>query len=166
MTCYIAKFTVRHGEYTEPVIVIFDTERDPADFLSRFVPTWYPDPDDDSGDDVTSFGGGAVSIPHTFRHKPIDETTFADLKPIVFEATLEETDGPNNDDRARRAAHALRAYRDCTGDGPVSPDENVVDLLTDLRHFCDRYNVNLGRCDRVAHTAYLAEYDEENGGGR
>ena len=71
-----------------------------------------------------------------------------------------------NDDRARRAAHALRAYRDCTGDGPVSPDENVVDLLTDLRHFCDRHNVNHARCDRVAHTAYLAERDEENGGGR
>lgn len=166
MTTYIAKFTVRHGEYTEPVTVIFDTERDPDGFLSRFVPTWYPDPDDGGEDNITTFGGGAVSIPHTFRHKPIDGTTFADLKPIVFEATLDDADGPHNDDRARRAAHALRAYRDCTGDGPVSPDENVVDLLTDLRHFCDQNNVNHARCDRVAHTAYLAERDEENGGGR
>jgi len=164
MSCYIGEFTVRHGEYTEPVTVIFDTERDPDGFLSRFVPTWYPDPDHGGDDDVTTFGGGAITIRHEFRYKSIDETTFADLRPIVFEATLDEADGPNNDDRARRAAHALRAYRDCMADGPVSPDENVVDLLTDLRHFCDRHSINLGRCDRSAHTADLAERDEEKGG--
>lgn len=163
MSCYIAQFTVRHDEYKEDVTVIFDTERDPDGFLSRFVPTWYPDPD--VGEDgVTTFGGGAVSIRHAFRYKSIDETTFADLKPIVFEATLDEADGPSNDDRARRAAHALRAYRDCMGDGPVSPDENVVDLLTDLRHFCDQHDLDLGNCDRIAHGAYLAELAEAKGG--
>lgn len=71
-----------------------------------------------------------------------------------------------NDDRARRAAYALRAYRIYTGDGATTADEDVIDLLTDIRHFGDRQDLDLGRCDRVAHTAYLAERDEENGGGR
>ncbi len=166
MTCYIAQFKVQHGEYSEPVTVIFDTQRDPDDFLSRFVPTWYGDRQPECEADVTTFHGGETRIGHDFRYKPIDKTTFADLKPIVYEATIDEAEPPTNDERARRAAHALRAYRDYTGDGPVSPDENVVDLLTDLRHLCDRYNLNLGRCDRIAHTAYLAECDEEKAGPR
>ena len=90
------------------------------------------------------------------QHEGDDETRLE-----VDDQQIDIVGQPNcNDDRARRAAHALRAYRDYTGDRPVSPDENVVDLLTDLRHLCDRYNVNLGRCDRVAHTAYLAEVAE------
>lgn len=71
-----------------------------------------------------------------------------------------------NDDRARRAAHALRAYRNYTGDGATTADEDVIDLLTDIRHYCDGQDLDLGRCDRIAHTTYLAECDEENGGGR
>lgn len=73
---------------------------------------------------------------------------------------------PTNDDRAKRAAHTLRAYRDYTGDGATSPDEDVIDLLTDLRHFCDRHDLNLGIYDRIAHAIYLAELDEEKAGAR
>lgn len=73
---------------------------------------------------------------------------------------------PTNDDRAKRAAHAVRAYRDYTGDAELSPDEDVIDLLTDLRHFCDRRDLDLGRCDQIAHASYLAELDEEKAGSR
>ncbi len=71
-----------------------------------------------------------------------------------------------NDDRARRAAHALRAYRDYTGDGATAPDEDVIDFLTDLRHYCDRHDLALGNCDRIAHGHYLEELTEEKAGQR
>ena len=70
----------------------------------------------------------------------------------------------NNDDRARRAAQALQAYRDYTGDGPTSPDEDVIDRLTDLRHYCDRNDLDLGNCDPIAHAQYLEELTEEKAG--
>lgn len=71
-----------------------------------------------------------------------------------------------NDDRARRAAHALRTYRDYTGDGATAPDEDVIDFLTDLRHYCDRHGLALGNCDRIAHGHYLEELTKEIGARR
>ena len=41
--------------------------------------------------------------------------------------------------------------------GEEDPESLVIDLLTDLRHYCDEYGLNLGKLDRVAHEHYLYE---------
>mgnify|MGYP001197189958 CR=1 FL=1 len=71
-----------------------------------------------------------------------------------------------NAERARRAGQALRAYRDCTGDSGTSVDEDVIDMLCDLRHYCDRLDLDFGHCDRIAYRNYLDELTEEKAGGR
>ena len=35
--------------------------------------------------------------------------------------------------------------------------DNVVDMLTDLRHVCDVQGLDFGECDRIAHNNYLPE---------
>ena len=35
--------------------------------------------------------------------------------------------------------------------------DNVVDMLTDLRHLCDGQGLDFGECDRIAHNNYLPE---------
>lgn len=65
--------------------------------------------------------------------------------------------------RARRAAEALRAYRAHEGDGPCAPDEDLIDLLTDLRHFADLEGLSFGACDRIAYRHYLADLGEKGG---
>jgi len=62
---------------------------------------------------------------------------------------------------AERAAHALAAYRSFAGDSTAAPDEDVIDILTDLRHFCERENLSFGNCDGIAHRHHLAERAEE-----
>ena len=45
-----------------------------------------------------------------------------------------------NEDRVKSAGIALKAR--CTTEGEGSYDENVIDLLTDLIHFCDYYKID------------------------
>jgi len=63
--------------------------------------------------------------------------------------------------RAERIDAALAAYRSHVGDGPAEPDEAVTDLLTDLRHYCDRENLDIADRDRLAEIHYQAELAEE-----
>lgn len=69
----------------------------------------------------------------------------------------------DNQTRAERIDAALSAYRAHVGDGPAEPDEAVTDLLTDLRHYCDRENLTLTELNRIAETHYEAELAEEGG---
>ena len=42
----------------------------------------------------------------------------------------------------------------------MTPDEvhdGIVDLLADIRHYCDSEGFDLGKLDRIAHDHYLAE---------
>lgn len=47
------------------------------------------------------------------------------------------------------------------GDAHTSDEEDVIDFLTDLRHFCDQAGLDLSNLDRIAHDHYLAELAEE-----
>ena len=44
--------------------------------------------------------------------------------------------------------------------GRILPCFFVRDILTDLRHYCDRYGVEFGAADRAAHGVYLEEMAE------
>ncbi len=60
--------------------------------------------------------------------------------------------------RADRAAQALAYYRVAALREPgASVDTVLADLLSDLRHLCDRMNLNLAQLDRMAHRKYLTE---------
>lgn len=64
---------------------------------------------------------------------------------------------PTNSDRAHNARKALDVATDCN-----DPHTDVVDLLCNLRHYCDREGVDFGAADHSAYsTHYLAELAEE-----
>lgn len=68
-----------------------------------------------------------------------------------------------NDQRSERTAYALGAYRAYTGDSGTTLDEDVTDLLTDLRHFCDRHGLDFPTLNHIAYEHYLAERAQEGG---
>ncbi|MCA9281072.1 MAG: hypothetical protein H6812_10630 [Phycisphaeraceae bacterium] len=61
-----------------------------------------------------------------------------------------------NDDRAARCERALAVYND-----EYDTASNLIDLLADARHWCDRSGRCFGDLDRNAHSHYLAEIDSE-----
>jgi len=49
----------------------------------------------------------------------------------------------SNETRAVRAASALDAHKRMLGEsGPSGTDEDVIDLLTDLRHYCKAQGIS------------------------
>jgi hypothetical protein len=58
--------------------------------------------------------------------------------------------------RAERAQDALATYIDMDDTRSA-----VIDLLTDLRHYCDHNDIDLGAADKMAHQHYLAELSGE-----
>ena len=64
----------------------------------------------------------------------------------------------HNKPRAARIAAILEKYKtEQLGEtGPVG-SEDLVDLLTDIRHYCDAHGLELARHDRMAHENYLYE---------
>jgi hypothetical protein len=60
-----------------------------------------------------------------------------------------------NRKRARRCAQAIRAYND-----EWDEKSNLVDFLTDARHWCDRKRLSFAELDRLAYQHYLAELAE------
>lgn len=65
---------------------------------------------------------------------------------------------PSNPARAERAHRVIENYND-------DDDEraNAIDLLTDVRHWCDEHGECYGDLDRIAHEHYFAELGEERG---
>lgn len=63
-----------------------------------------------------------------------------------------------NDARAGRAGQALQYYRLAGLREPGASMETVIsDVLSDIRHLCDRLNLEFGRLDRMAYINYLDE---------
>ena len=60
-------------------------------------------------------------------------------------------------ENARRVGRAADALRDYLKD---DKDNAVRDFLSDLRHYCDAYRIDLSDEDRIAHDNYLAELDD------
>ena len=45
---------------------------------------------------------------------------------------------------------------------PIDHDENVIDLLTNLRHYCDAYAVNFHQACDISYQHYLTEKREHS----
>ena len=58
-----------------------------------------------------------------------------------------------NEERAGRIKDLLSGMYDSKG----ADETNLVDLLSDIRHFCDVYAVEFAAADRVAHNHYTCE---------
>jgi len=64
-----------------------------------------------------------------------------------------------NEERAARCADALAGYND-----EYDAVANLIDLLADARHWCDRNGASYADLDRMAYQHYLTEIAEEHGG--
>ena len=53
-----------------------------------------------------------------------------------------------------RVAKIERIFRTDYGNGPA---QGVAEILTDLRHYCDRHGLDYAERDRAAYGFYLAE---------
>ena len=60
--------------------------------------------------------------------------------------------GKTPKERAKELDRVLKRLYDRYG-----KRDNVVDMLTDLRHLCDVQGLDFGECDRIAHNNYLPE---------
>lgn len=65
---------------------------------------------------------------------------------------------PENIKRSKRAKAALRRYIGVHED----TETGVVDLLADLRHFCDSVGLDFDNCDRIAIGHYAEEQTYNN----
>jgi hypothetical protein len=64
-----------------------------------------------------------------------------------------------NHRRADRCQLVLATYND-----EWDTEANLIDLLADSRHWCDREERDFAKLDRLAHEHYLAELEGEQGG--
>lgn len=62
----------------------------------------------------------------------------------------------DNDNRSKRCAKAIRNYSD-----DCDQQSNLIDFLTDARHWCDRNQLCFGDLDRQAYQHYQAELSNE-----
>lgn len=71
---------------------------------------------------------------------------------------------PRMNRRARRAQDALNGgnYHEGSTDDPTA----VVDLLADLRHFCDARGLDFAELDMSAYSHYIKEPKGSSNGGR
>ncbi|MDE2104549.1 MAG: hypothetical protein KGL39_45360 [Patescibacteria group bacterium] len=63
-----------------------------------------------------------------------------------------------NADRVRDLRKIFRTHYNLTRSEPC--DTPVVDILADLRHFCDAHQLDFATCDRRGRNHYLAELSE------
>ena len=68
---------------------------------------------------------------------------------------MSDPDRHHNGVRASAAGFALKSHAWAKGDG--TEDASLIDLLTDLRHYCDAHGLGFADADRLAHQHYLAE---------
>lgn len=64
---------------------------------------------------------------------------------------------PDTQTRAEAVEEAIHTHQGYKRGDASCPEEDVIDLLADLRHYCDREGLCLGDLDRMAHQHYLAE---------
>lgn len=59
---------------------------------------------------------------------------------------------------AERARHFLDLYRkELDATNPEIEDTHVTDLLTDIRHYCEREGIHFGRCLRISRDHHQEE---------
>ena len=69
------------------------------------------------------------------------------------------TTTPTNEQRSARALGALTYYKgSCLYEsGPAGSEEDVTDLLTDLRHYCARNKIDFEHLANISHAHYCEE---------
>ncbi len=63
----------------------------------------------------------------------------------------------SNSGRCEAARFAMTSYHWSKGETMEESATSIIDLLADLRHFCDAENLDFADLDRVAGTHYHAE---------
>lgn len=68
----------------------------------------------------------------------------------------------SNETRAIWAEAALHAYRCSKGEKAkdFTPEESVIDLLTDLRHYCKREGLDFEHLSNITYSHYCEEDGE------
>jgi hypothetical protein len=110
--------------------------------------------------DLDALVQGHIALPSNPRQ---DDAYEAHLRQVVA-ATRTEADSsrtgttgePTIAQRVRRIAHVL------TWCGPDARLENLIDVLADARHWCDRNQLSFAELDRQAYQHYLTERDAIN----
>ena len=74
----------------------------------------------------------------------------------------------DNERRADAGMKAIEASTDCEfrADGLAGLRSDVEDLLADLRHVCDRYELDYGVVDRAAGDVYHGDFQDAPRVGR
>jgi len=62
-----------------------------------------------------------------------------------------------NQKRAARVVAALDGYKAYRGDERDTPETDVIDLMTDIRHFCDVMKLDIVQIARMSNQHYIAE---------
>lgn len=67
---------------------------------------------------------------------------------------------PTNQNRADHAEQTVQYHSHISGNTEESEDEAVIDLLTNLRHFCASAELDFDQASRIAEMHYEAESEE------
>lgn len=70
-----------------------------------------------------------------------------------------------NKDRIRWARKALDKHAELTCSETEAPETQAIDLLCNLRHWCDAVGVNFDDLNRIAAGHYAAEKQEDQHDG-
>lgn len=73
-------------------------------------------------------------------------------------ATFEDTAWPTNDERAVKAGLKVKGY---AGEKAEDVEADVIDLLVDLRHYCDATGLDFGRINRTAQHYHEEEVGQQ-----
>ena len=58
---------------------------------------------------------------------------------------------------AMKAGRIIHALLDSQNADAETIEEVICDALTDLKHACDKFDLDFGRCNRIAQNHYLKE---------
>lgn len=76
------------------------------------------------------------------------------MRPRTLVEVFADLLDPTNNERAARAAEKVKGY---AGEKADDVEADVVDLLADLRHYCDAVGLDFGRLNRTARHHHEAE---------
>lgn len=76
------------------------------------------------------------------------------MRPKTLSEIFADPLEPTNNERAAKAAEKVKGY---AGEKAEDVEADVVDLLVDLRHYCDAVGLDFGRLNRTARHHHEAE---------
>lgn len=76
------------------------------------------------------------------------------MRPRTLVEVFADPLNPTNNERAAKAAEKVKGYAREKAD---DVEADVVDLLVDLRHYCDAVGLDFGRLNRTARHHHEAE---------